>query len=252
MAKKEKPASGLHSLWRAPSGGERTRAAARARPSDKAAKKTAATEGRAAQLITTAILSRQLGLKRGVRSAFVERSAAAIARIVAHADESKLQDALAAATDVGTLAAALSDTDVVGQAVRELDPMASLIARSVRHKAELISRAGGVLSVQQVAELLGITRQAVDKRRRERKLLAVPRGSDFRYPAAQFTDGEVVAGLRDVLAAIGLQGSWGTLDLLTAADDELEGETPFGWLKRHPDQLEPVLRLARAQGEHGA
>jgi hypothetical protein len=109
-----------------------------------------------------------------------------------------------------------------------------------------------LLGVQQVAELLGITRQAVDKRRREGKLIAVPIGSDFRYPVAQFTDGEVVSGLRDVLAAVGLQGPWGTLDFLITPDVELEGETPLGWLKRHPDQLEPVLRLARGQGDHGA
>jgi hypothetical protein len=252
MSKKGKPASGLNSLWIATSRRDRTHAVPVTRAFDKAAKKTAATDDRAAHLITTAILSRQLDLKRGVRSAFVERSAAAIARIARYADEAKLQKALAAATDVGTLAAVLSDAEAVGEGVRELDPMASLIARSVRHKAEIITRAGGALNVQQVAELLGITRQAVDKRRRERKLLAVPRGSDFRYPAAQFTDGEVVAGLRDVLAAIGLQGPWGTLDFLTAGDDELEGETPLGWLKRYPDQLEPVLRLARGQGGHGA
>ncbi len=130
--------------------------------------------------------------------------------------------------------------------------MASLIARSVGHKADLIAHAGGVLSVHQVAQLLGISRQAVDKRRRERTLLAVLRGSDFHYPVAQFADGEMVPGLREVLATMGLEGPWGRLDFLTAADDELEGESPLGWLKRHPDQLEPVLRLARAQGEHGA
>ncbi len=106
--------------------------------------------------------------------------------------------------------------------------MASLIARSVGHKADLITRVGGALSVQQVAQLLGISRQAVDKRRRERTLLAVLRGSDFHYPVAQFTDGEVVPGLREVLAAIGPEGPWGTLDFLTAADDELEGASPLG------------------------
>jgi hypothetical protein len=196
--------------------------------------------------------ARQGKSKDGVRGAFLRRCAAAIARIAAQADESALEDALAASTDVGTLAAVLSDTDVVGEGVRGLDPMATLVARSAGHKAELLEWAGGAFNVAQVAELLGITRQAVDKRRRERKLVAVPRGSDFRYPAAQFADGEVVAGLRDVLAAIGLRGEWGILEFLTAADNELGGATPLEWLKRHPDQLQPVLRLARAQGEHGA
>lgn len=251
MQKRNKSISGRHSLRPIPSGGEKNAAKPNGSTSGKAGK-AVATGGHAAKLIVEGIFRKQPGLKEGVRTVFVERSAAAIARIAANADERSLRDALTAATDVGTLAAVLSDADVVGEGVRELDPLAPLIARSVGHKIELIARAGGVLGVQQVAQLLGITRQAVDKRRREGKLLAVPKGSDFLYPVAQFADGEVAPGLREVLAAMGLEGPWGTLDFLTAADDELDGESPLGWLKRHPEQLEPVLRLARAQGEHGA
>jgi hypothetical protein len=215
-------------------------------------KKTSKKRAHARVVETSPRLFARQGKYDGVREAFLRRSAAAIARIAEQADESALQDALAASTDVGTLAAILSDTEVVGEGVRGLDPMATLVARSAGHKAELLQRAGGAFNVAQVAELLGITRQAVDKRRREGKLLAVPRGSDFRYPAAQFADGEAVAGLREVLAAIGLRGRWGILNFLTAADDELDGATPLEWLRHHPDQLQPVLRLARAQGEHGA
>lgn len=214
--------------------------------------KQPATHGRRARAIAKAIIARQTGIEQGVRGAFVRRAAGAIARIAANADEHQLQQALAAPTDIGTLAAALSESEVIGPGVRELDPMALLIARSVDHKNVLCARAGGLLNVQQVADLLGITRQAVDKRRRAHKLLALARGSDFRYPAAQFDDGEVAAGLSEVLIAVRLEGPWGTLDFLTAEHDELERETPLGWLKRHPDQLEPVLRLARAQGDHGA
>ena len=52
----------------------------------------------------------------------------------------------------------------------------------------------------------------MDKRRRERTLLAVLRESDFSYPVAQFADGGAVPGLREVLAAMGLEGPRGTLD----------------------------------------
>jgi hypothetical protein len=253
MQKTSKPVSVRKPAGRAEPVGKKARTKRRdARPIERAAKKTPAADGGAAKVIAQAIVARQGAPRGGVRGAFLQRSAAAIVRIATNADERALQAALAAATDVGTLAAVLSDAELIGEGVRELDPMASLIARSIEHKADLLVRAGGTFNVLQVAELLGITRQAVDKRRRERKLIAVPRGSDFRYPAAQFTDGEVVGGLRQVLAAIGLKGPWGTLEFLTATDDELDGGTPLDWLKRHPDQLGPVLRLARAQGEHGA
>ena len=55
-------------------------------------------------------------------------------------------------------------------AVAELDPLAALIAKGAGQKLELLKQAGGVLSVSDVARLLRISRQAVDKRRREGKL----------------------------------------------------------------------------------
>jgi len=249
MAARAKPSRRRRAAGVPPAGGTASKALRVAR---RRARRTAGTSGAAlAGIVAGAIAARMRGIK-GVRAAFVERSATAIARIATSADEHTLQDALAAATDVGTLATALSDAAVVGPSINQLDPMATLIARNIEHKAKLLGRAGGLLDVRQVADLLGVRRQAVDKRRRERKLLAVPRGADFRYPAAQFAEGEVVRGLPQILQTIGLEGPWGTLEFLLEPDAELEGESPLAWLKRHPDRLEPVLRLARAAGDHGA
>jgi hypothetical protein len=189
-----------------------------------------------------------------MRASFYNRSVKLIRRLAATATEEGLSDALSASTDVGTVARALSNSALVGPAVRELEPLASLIAKSTEHKQALIAEAGGLLSTTDVADLLGISRQAVYRQRQERKLLAVPHGGEEKFPAVQFTvGGRPLPGLVQVLEAVGLAGAWGTLDfLLTPDDDELEGLSPVEVLKQHPERLADVVQLAATQGEHGA
>ncbi len=185
-------------------------------------------------------------------NAFLQRSMGAMLRIAANENENKLTQAMAAPTDVGTIARALADSEVVGAAVTELDPLASLIARGVEDKQKLIQGAGGLLSVGEVAKVRGLTPQAIHKQRRARKLLSVPYGGEEKFPAVQFTDeGQPVPGLSTVLHALQLEGSWGTLDFLLSPDDELDGLSPIEMLKRHPEKLEEVVRLASIQGGHG-
>jgi hypothetical protein len=189
-----------------------------------------------------------------IRTSFYKRALKIVTRIAATAPEAGLADALSASTDAGALARALSNSDLIGPAVRELEPLAALIAKGAEHKQELIAEAGGLLTTADVAELLGISRQAVWKQRQERKLLSVTHGGEEKFPAIQFTRaGEVLPGLSRVLAAIGLHGGWGTLDfLLTPDDDALNGLLPIEVLKQQdPDQLEDLVRLASTQGDHG-
>jgi hypothetical protein len=185
-------------------------------------------------------------------NAFLQRSMGAMLRIAAAEKEDSLAEAMAAATDVGTIARVLANSEVVGAAVTELDPLASLIAKGVEDKQKLIQEAGGLLSVGEVARARGLSPQAIHKQRRARKLLSVPHGGEEKFPVIQFTEeGEPVAGLSTVLQALHLAGTWGALDFLLSPDDELDGLSPIEMLKRHPEKLEEVVRLASTQGEHG-
>jgi transcriptional regulator with XRE-family HTH domain len=185
-------------------------------------------------------------------NAFLQRSMGAMLRIAAAEKEDRLTEAMAAPTDVGTIARALANTEVVGASVTDLDPLASLIAKGVEDKQKLIQEAGGLLSVGEVAKVRGLTPQAIHKQRRARKLLSVPYGGEEKFPAIQFTDeGQPVPGLSTVLQALHLEGAWGTLDFFLSPDDELDGLSPIEMLKRHPEKLEEVVRLASTQGEHG-
>ncbi|MBL0406256.1 DNA-binding protein [Microvirga aerilata] len=183
-----------------------------------------------------------------VQAAFLRRALSALERIAGSVPAKTLTDALAAPTDVGSLAQLLSRSEVVGSAVTALDPLAPALARNVEHRQTLMSLAGGVLSADAAGRILGITRQAVDKRRRVGTLLAVREASDWRYPACQFADGEVVPGLPDVVRGLSSASPWVALDFLLAPDTVLAGRTPLEALKA--GDRDAVLRLVRgAQGD---
>jgi hypothetical protein len=186
-----------------------------------------------------------------IRAAFWRRASSALRRIAEQADERSLTDAVSAPTDEGTLARAVAENAPLTGPVAELDPLAALIARGAEQKLALLQQAGGALPVSEVAKLLRISRQAVDKRRREGKLLAVPRGGDFAYPACQFEDDGVVPGLSDVLKAFGAERAWGALAFLVTPDaEQLDGLSPLEALKRR-HRTEALLRLAGASRSDG-
>jgi hypothetical protein len=179
-----------------------------------------------------------------VQRAFLTRSVEAITRMAGMDDAAAMQ-ALEAPTDVGTLAYAVSAA-AAAPSIAQLDPEAALLAEGARLKSDLLERAGGALGVGQVASLLRVSRQAVDKRRKAGKLIAVPAGEDYVYPACQFTDEGVVAGLDKALGVMPVQDPWMRLEWLLTEDDVLEGSSPLAALKS--DSVHEVVELAAGHG----
>lgn len=178
-----------------------------------------------------------------LREAFRRRALGMVERMASEAPAEVLADALAAPTDAGALARALTSA-ATADAVRALDPFAAAIARGVEAREALVRKAGGLLSAAEVARMLGITRQAVDKRRGGGKLLAVKVGGDWRYPAAQFGPGGATpAGLEEVIAS---DSPWGALSFLVSEDTVLEGRTPLQILR---DGGIDIIRRMLAQRE---
>jgi hypothetical protein len=184
-----------------------------------------------------------------LQAAFLRRATSALERMAATASPKTLSDALAAPTDAGSLAWLLSRSEVVGPAVIELDPLVPALARNVEHRKHLIERSGGTLSAEDSGRLLGISRQAVDKRRRAGTLLAVRKGSDWRYPACQFDESDVAAGIADVIRAYALAGPWVALDFLLAPDSALGGRSALEALKS--GDRDAVLRLLHREAQDG-
>lgn len=179
-----------------------------------------------------------------LREAFRRRAMGAVDRMVRESSAEMLVAALAAATDIGTLARATAD-QAAAEATRRLDPLAGAIARGAAAKADLADQAGGLLSAAAAGRLLGISRAAVDKRRGAGRLLALRIRSDWHYPACQFRGEEVLPGLAEVLAAMADASGWSILAFLLSPDDALAGQAPLDLLRQ--GDLPPLRRLLTAR-----
>jgi len=116
---------------------------------------------------------------------------------------------------------------------------------------ELLGGDDGALTVGDVAKLLDISRQAIDKRRKAGRLLGVEvakRG--VLYPAWQFIETGTVAGLAEVLALLQEHDSWAQARFFVTENDRLGGKRPLDLLRR--GKRERVLDAARVFGEHAA
>jgi len=132
------------------------------------------------------------------------------------------------------------------------DPLAIARLRGRVAMRDVLSREGGALTATQVAEVLGISRQAVDKRRKGGQLLALTlpkRG--LLYPAWQFSEsGATLPGFVEVLGALGDHDEWAEARFFLNGNDRLGGRPPLDALRE--GDLDAVLEAARGFGEHGA
>jgi len=114
----------------------------------------------------------------------------------------------------------------------------------------LLEQAGGAYTASEVADLLGITGDAVRKRARKGKLLAIPRGGHSLYPAFQFdvSGSTVVPGFEAILALLDTDSAAAKLRFFLTADLDLDG-TPLAALLSGDEALrERVARKARQFG----
>jgi DNA-binding response OmpR family regulator len=127
---------------------------------------------------------------------------------------------------------------------------AAALLRGAHVQRDLLREAGGTLNATEVADLLGISRAAVDKRRRQSALLGLrlPNG-DFAYPAAQFAKNDALPGLSEVLRAFHVKDPWMQLDVLLTRDQALDGRTGFQSLA--DGDVERVKTAVSSFGEHG-
>jgi len=149
--------------------------------------------------------------------------------------------------------AAANPSRRVRQVAFEPDARARAMLRGVEISEADLDTSGGAFDLAQVQKLLhGVSRQSIDKRVREKSLLAVPvAGRRRRYPTVQFNrDGTVVRGLPEVLKALNFESPWATLNYLVNPDDRLGNRRPIDVLRRGDIRL--VLESARRVDEQGA
>ena len=189
------------------------------------------------------------GTKPG-QAAFLARALNALARLLPEIDERAWGDAAGAPSDYAALLRALEQPEAVAVLGRE-DPLAPARLRGLCATEQLLQQEGGTVSATDAASLLGISRQAVDKRRRAGRLLGLPLGRrGYAYPVWQCARGRALPGLEAVLAELDDRDPWMQIIFFLNPHSRLDDETPLAKL-RHGD-LESVKEVAGWYGEQVA
>lgn len=184
-----------------------------------------------------------------VQTIFLTRGLNALAWLVHALDTPALSEAAAQRTDYSVLVRALEAPEVVAALVAD-DPLAEARLEGLEAKAFLLQAEGGVVPVDEAASRLGLTRQAVDRRRRSGKLLALTMGRrGYLYPLWQFDEQGTIPGLEEILAALDSFGPWAQVSWFISPNTRLDHRSPLSLLRER--QVAPVARAARLYGEHG-
>lgn len=127
------------------------------------------------------------------------------------------------------------------------DPLAPARLRGLRVQREILAAEGGSCSAQVMADALGISRQAIDKRRKRGSLIGLNLGRrGYAYPVWQIG----LLGLEDVLSELRGLDPWTQAAYLLAPNRWLDGETPLTLLRR--GDVAAVKAAAQTYGEHVA
>jgi hypothetical protein len=163
---------------------------------------------------------------------------------------------LASAPDAQSLAGTASTYDALvrmlerPEVLAELqprDPLAPARLRGLRLQQEILSAEGGACSAQALADALGITRQAIDKRRKRGALIGLSLGRrGYAYPVWQIG----LTGLEGVLAELLDLDPWTQAAFMLAPNRWLDGESPLHALRA--GKRDAVLSTARMYGEQVA
>ena len=182
----------------------------------------------------------------------VEAAAQALGAVVQHQERSAFVTWILRTlveneiTDLEELVEVLGRSEVLAD-LRRRDPLAAARLRGLGAKKQLLEAEGGVVSGRELAQAIGITRQAVDKRRLAGKLIGIDLGKrGYAYPVWQIG----LHGIDDVLAELAECDPWTQALFMLSANPWLNGETPLATLRR--GELDDVLAAARLYGEQTA
>lgn len=182
-----------------------------------------------------------------------ERLTRAVKEVVRSLDAEDLYAVVSQPSDVEALVMALGRARVrPGSA----DPLVlEALQRGRAAKTRLLAAEGGCIAVGRMAGCLGISRQAVDKRRALGQLLAVREreGADWLYPIWQLHDGSLLPGLERVLRVLfgNAPGDvWSALIFFLETEIGDGERTPLAALRSGDEDA--ALHAATMYGEHGA
>ncbi len=182
--------------------------------------------------------------------AFYARILRAVKELETDLTSTLIDEATAAPTDKLVMIEALSSAPWVAELAAQ-DPIVASKLRGLKLRQEMLTKAEGVLGSEKVAELLNLSRQAVDKRRAANQLLAITQAKrGYGYPSFQFENGKTLGGLEEVLKDLSALDPWMQLRFFTSPHERLGNRTPIEALRN--GMVGDVMRAASGYGEQGA
>jgi hypothetical protein len=181
--------------------------------------------------------------------AFCTRILRAVKDLETDLTSASIDAATAARTDNLVMLEALTSAPWVSELAAQ-DPIVASKLRGFELRQEMLNKAEGVLTSGKVAELLKLSRQAVDKRRAAHQLLALTQGKrGYSYPSFQFEDGKTLDGLEEALRNLSALDPWMQLRFFTSPHERLGNKTPIEALRS--GRVNDVVRTASGYGEQG-
>jgi len=189
-------------------------------------------------------------LRRTEHPVFFSRAFNALTSIANELPAQSVEELTASSTDFELLVNALFAATIKTESI-DPDPLIRAKLRGIEHRKRILEKLGGTLSAEQVSETIGISRQAVDKRRGHNQLIGFTQGKrGYAYPAFQFENGKAIDGLKEVLDALSRHDPWMQSIFFANENDRLNGSTPVEALRQ--GKTGAVVRAAEAYGEQGA
>lgn len=146
-------------------------------------------------------------------------------------------------SDFGALVRLIEQPEVLAE-IQPRDPLAPARLRGLRLKQQILAAEGGAASAQALGQALGISRQAIDKRRKRGTLIGLSLGKrGFAYPVWQIG----LDGLEQTLAELPGLDPWTQAAFMLTPNQWLDGEMPLEVLRR--GHRAAVLQAARWYGE---
>jgi len=190
------------------------------------------------------------GGNRALIDAVCNRLANGAMKVLKTADTRQLAEVLEAPSDSEVMLRILRMPEAL-TTIQADDPLAAARVRGIEARKRLVEAEGGSFSSAQIADILHLSRQAVDKRRKANQLIGLDVGRHgYIYPGWQFTKGGTLKGLEEVLADLKDHDPWMQVQFMLQPNSRLNDRTPLEVLRQR--DIASVRAAARALGEHGA
>ncbi|MDO5048806.1 MAG: hypothetical protein Q4D87_02850 [Actinomycetaceae bacterium] len=133
-----------------------------------------------------------------------------------------------------------------------IDEVTRLVSALTAPRPSVVDQVGPVCSTADLVDLMGVSRQAINKAVKEFRILGVRRGrGSWMYPTWQLTsDYQILDGLPDVLGRLEcIDDSFAVGKWFITAHRDLQGMSPAAWLREERD-VSQAVRVAENLARH--